>query len=153
MNRSMSFLYIFFVVVAVTVGGYQWYQSQKNLHSIKVWLQTPVDIGYSATEKVDVYIDGYKKFPGISEIKRVGMLIIGKPTVSYVFPQPSESKKELGELHVVLPNSGIDELLLNQKIIFIRSTDGKWLCTMTIAQKYRPENCKDDSPPQPVYAG
>jgi hypothetical protein len=153
MNRSISFLFLFIFCVIVAVGSYQWYQSQKHLHSIKVWLQTPVDIGYSATEKFDIYIEGNKKFPSISDMRTVGVLIIGEPTVSYIVPMPSESKKELGELHVVLPNGGIDKSLVNQKIIFIRSSDDKWLCTMTISQKYRPENCKDDSPPQPVYAG
>lgn len=153
MNRSINSIFVLCVIVAVGTGSYQWYQSQKYLHSVKVWLQTPVDIGYSATEKMDVYIEGYKQFPSIPEMRTVGVLIIGEPTVSYVFPKPSESEKELGELHVVLPNSGIDELLVNQKIIFIRSSDNKWLCTMTIPQQYRPENCKDDAPPQPVYAG
>jgi hypothetical protein len=153
MNRSINLIVAMLLGAGVAAGaGYQWYQNQKHQHDMKVWLQTPVDLGYQKLKNVDAYIKDFQRFPGIDDIREHNLRIVS-PSIAYALPEPDLDNIELGELHLVLPNSGVDEALINQKVIFILGADKQWTCTTTVADEFRPDNCKAEAPPQPVYAG
>ncbi len=152
MRKLTHIGFLLIIGAGLVVVGYPWYESQKHLHDTKAWLQTPVDLGYQKLKDVEAYIENYHRFPSIDQIREHNLRIVS-PSIAYVLPEPDINNAEIGELHVVLPNSGVDEVLINQKVIFILGTDKQWTCTTTVADKFRPDNCKVEAPPQPVYAG
>jgi hypothetical protein len=132
--------------ITILVPAYDQYQ-------IKQWLIKPVAIGFNATQKIDQYIAKYDGFPDITNVKELNMSGRELKSIAYLVPKADDTNSETGELHVVLSDTGIPTSLANQKIIFILGTDFKWQCTMTIDAKLRPDTCRNDAPPQPIYAG
>lgn len=132
--------------IKILVPAYDQYQ-------IKQWLIKPVAIGFNATKKIDQYIANYNQFPDITSVKELNISGRELKSIAYLVPKADDTNSETGELHVVLSNTGLPTTLANQKIIFILGTDFKWQCTMTIETELRPDTCKNDAPPQPIYAG
>jgi len=136
----------------VALSGVYFGKPAYESYQITKALTQPINFGETLLPKIDKLIADYDYFPTTEDIAKAGINSSKIPIVAYISSTGDTLNTE-GQLKLVLINDGIDPELINQKVIFVKDTNGEWTCSMTVEEQYRPSNCSINPPPQPVYAG
>ena len=140
------------IIGIISLASFYVVKPQYDIYQVKKVLSAPIIFGQSILPKINTLIEQKGYFPSTTEIAESGINSRNSQLIAYI-SSTGDNQMVDGEIKLVLTNTDIAPELLSQKIIFVKDEEGNWQCTLTIAAKYRPDNCALTPPPQPVYAG